>query len=202
MVTVPFVGDTNPVVRQIDDKNWETVDPLTYEGTIDRFTVPKGMRTDFASVPRAFVRFLPRYGRYTRAAIIHEYLWRYRIADTEEPVSRRDADGLFRRVMRELDVPFSRRWIMGAAVAMGSLVKPDGRDGWLRDAPLVLLVTIVALPFVLPPALFVVVALCAFFVLEWLLVVPLKVGRAVKATVTRKAPRKEVAVPTFDWNAA
>ena len=202
MVTVPFIGDPKPVLRQVDEKNWETVETLTYQGTIDRFVVPKGMRTDFASVPRAFVWFLPRYGRYTRAAILHDYLWRHRAGDSEQPVSRRDADGLFRRVMRELEVPFLRRWIMWGAVRWAALMKSDGRAGWLRDAPRVALVTIVALPFVLPPALLVLVALGAFFLLELMLVVSLKVGRAFKAAVTKKEPRKEIVVPRFDWNTA
>ena len=202
MVTVPFIGDPKPVLRQVDEKNWETVETLTYQGTIDRFVVPKGMRTDFASVPRAFVWFLPRYGRYTRAAILHDYLWRHRVGDSEQPVSRRDADGLFRRVMRELEVPFLRRWIMWGAVRWAALMKSDGRAGWLRDAPRVALVTIVALPFVLPPALLVLVALGAFFLLELMLVVSLKVGRAFKAAVTKKEPRKEIVVPRFDWNTA
>ena len=202
MVTVPFIGDPKPVLRQVDEKNWETVETLTYQGTIDRFVVPKGMRTDFASVPRAFVWFLPRYGRYTRAAILHDYLWRHRVGDSEQPVSRRDADGLFRRVMRELEVPLLRRWIMWGAVRWAALMKSDGRVGWLRDAPRVALVTIVALPFVLPPALLVLVALGAFFLLELMLVVSLKVGRAFKAAVTKKEPRKEIVVPRFDWNTA
>ena len=202
MVTVPFIGDPKPVLRQVDEKNWETVETLTYQGTIDRFVVPKGMRTDFASVPRAFVWFLPRYGRYTRAAILHDYLWRHRVGDSEQPVSRRDADGLFRRVMRELEVPLLRRWIMWGAVRWAALMKSDGRAGWLRDAPRVALVTIVALPFVLPPALLVLVALGAFFLLELMLVVSLKVGRAFKAAVTKKEPRKEIVVPRFDWNTA
>jgi hypothetical protein len=202
MVTVPFIGDANPVVRQLSDRDWETVETLTYEGQTDTFVVPKGMRTDFASVPRAFVWFLPRYGRYTRAAILHDYLWQHRVGDPEQPVRRRDADGLFRRVMRELDVPFLRRWIMWGAVRWAALMKPDGRVGWLHDGPLVLLVTIVALPFVLLPALLVLVALGAFFLLELLLVLPLKAGRALKAAVTKREPTKEVPVPTFEWNAA
>lgn len=201
-ISLPFVGDSNPVVKQVGDRDWVVVKPLTYRGTVDEFIVPAGMRTDFASVPRAFVWFLPRYGRYTRAAILHDYLWRFRVTDPTQPVSRRDADGLFRRVMRELDVPFLRRWIMWAAVRWAALTKPDGRRGWLRDAPQVLLVTAVALPLVLPPALLVLVGLGAFFVLELLLVPPLKAGRAAKRTLTKEEPRKDVSVPTFDWSAS
>lgn len=199
-ISLPFVGDSDPLVRQIGDRDWEVAKALTYRGIDEEFVVPAGMETDFASVPRAFVWFLPRYGRYTKAAILHDYLWRFRVGSQTEPVSRRDADGLFRRVMRELDVPFLRRWIMWAAVRWAALTKRDGRRGWLRDAPQVFLVTAVALPFVLPPALVVLVGLGAFFVLELLLVLPLKAGRALKRLLTKREPRKEVSVPTFDWN--
>ena len=162
--------------------------------------VPTGMRTDFASVPRAFVWFLPRYGRYTKAAILHDYLWRHRVADGTGGVSRRDADGLFRRVMRELDVPFLRRWIMWAAVRWAALTKPDGREQWLLDAPRVLLVTLVALPFVLPPAILVLLGLAGFYLAELIAAGALTIGRAVKRSLTKEESRKEVPMPSFDWS--
>jgi Protein of unknown function (DUF1353) len=197
---VPFLGDADPLVRQVDEREWEVVEPLTYRGSTDEFTVPAGMPTDFASVPRVFVWFLPRYGRYTKAAILHDYLWRFRVGDPDAPVSRRDADGLFRRVMRELGVPFLRRWIMWTAVRWAALTKPDGRRGWWKDAPRVLLVTIVALPFALPPALVVLLGLAGFYVLEMLALVPLAIGRTFRRRVTKQEPRKEISVPTFEWS--
>lgn len=42
------------------------------------------------------------------AAIVHDLLWR-EYARTGR-ISYHDADGMFRRAMRELDVPFLRRW--------------------------------------------------------------------------------------------
>jgi hypothetical protein len=196
---MPFVGDAAPLVKQVGERDWEVVEPLVYRGATDEFTVPAGMPTDFASVPRVFVWFLPRYGRYTKAAILHDYLWRFRIDDPEAPVSRRDADGLFRRVMRELGVPFLRRWIMWTAVRWAALTKPDGRRGWWKDAPRVLLVTVVALPFALPPALVVLVGLAGFYLLEMLALVPLAIGRIFRRTVTKQEPRKEISMPTFEW---
>ena len=196
---MPFVGDASPLVRQVSERDWRVEEPLTYRGNEEEFVVPAGMETDFASVPRPFVWFLPTYGRYTKAAILHDYLWRQRVGSPTAPVSRRDADGLFRRVMRELDVPFLRRWIMWTAVRWAALTKEDGRPGWLRDAPKVLLVTIVALPFVLPPAILVMLGLAAFYILELLLVLPLKLGRATRAAVTKQEPRKEVSIPQLEW---
>ena len=71
-----FVPGAAVVVEQVDDENWLTRAVLRYAGRDDVLTVPECSPTDFASVPRVFVWFLPRYGRYTKAAILHDYLWR------------------------------------------------------------------------------------------------------------------------------
>ncbi|MGH9251857.1 MAG: DUF1353 domain-containing protein, partial [Acidimicrobiales bacterium] len=63
---MPFVGVADVVVKQRDDKNWRTQRELSYEGKTQSWTVPRETDTDFASVPRVFVWFLPRYGRYTK----------------------------------------------------------------------------------------------------------------------------------------
>src|SRR5437588_995298 len=128
---MPFVGGENVVVRQVGDSNWALVEPLVYRGNRETFTAPPGFETQFASVPRALVWLIPRYGRYTKAAILHDFLWRTGV------VPRVDANGLFRRVMRELGVPVVRRWIMWAAVGLRSVVKDPGgelRPGWRHVA--------------------------------------------------------------------
>ena len=63
-----FLTGSTVGVRQLDDKFWVTLQPLVYQGKIQRFVIPRGHRTDFASAPRPFVWFLPRYGRYTPVA--------------------------------------------------------------------------------------------------------------------------------------
>lgn len=182
-------------MEQVDDTNWKVREGFSYTGKSETFPIEVGAKTDFASVPRIFVWFLPRYGRYTLAAILHDYLWRQRAA--AGAMNYIDADGLFRRAMRELEVPFLRRWIMWAAVRWGALFKPGGRRGWWREAPRVLLVTLVASPFVLPPAVVVGVALAAFYMLEALFWLPLKVLEAVRAPDRTDA--KQVNPPTFEW---
>ena len=37
--------------------------------------VPQGFETDFASVPRFFWRVVPPWGRYSPAAVVHDYLY-------------------------------------------------------------------------------------------------------------------------------
>jgi hypothetical protein len=109
-----------------------------------------------------------------------------------------DADGTFRRAMRELRVPFLRRWMMWAAVRWGALTKPGGWRGWWRESWRVLLITAVALPILLPPAVVVAVALAVFYVLEAVVWVALKVAEVVRRAVGRPS-HKQVNPPTFDW---
>jgi len=187
-----FLTGSTIDVRQLDDKYWMTLKPLVYQGGTQRFVVPEGHRTDFASVPRPFVWFLPRYGRYTKAAVLHDYLW-----STAVPaglLTRADADGIFRRAMRELEVPFLRRWIMWAAVRWGALAKADGRRGWLADSWLVVLYTALALPIVAPAAAVILLTLPVFALVELLVWLPLMTNRRIRAA--RGQPAKQVNPPS------
>lgn len=197
---MPFPKDAVVVVKQVDDKNWELREMLRYRANREVFEVPVGQGTDFASVPRAFIWFLPRYGAYTMAAILHDYLWRVRAATGK--MRWIEADGVFRKAMRELRVPFLRRWIMWSAVRWAALFKPGGRSGWIREAPRVLLMTLVAAPFVIVPGVVIVLALAAFFLLELLVWVPIQLGAVGKARLRKGARRKEVILPRLDLSTA
>ncbi|CAL9377309.1 DUF1353 domain-containing protein [Streptomyces sp. enrichment culture] len=154
---MPFV-DGNIAVKQIDAETWELLEEVAYRGREDTFTVPVGFRTDFASVPTVFVWLIPRYGVYTKAAIVHDYLCR------EAPVSRAEADGVFRRALRELGVSLLRRWIMWAAVRAGGRLSGTG----VGELLLWLLVTVPAVAFLAVPAVVLTVWLALFWVLEWI----------------------------------
>ncbi|OMQ14558.1 hypothetical protein A7K94_0215800, partial [Modestobacter sp. VKM Ac-2676] len=94
---MPF--DPPPLtVRRVEDQCWEVVEPLVYRGRRDVFVVPAGFGTDFASVPRVAVWLFPRFGRYTLAAVLHDWLVTEGLGTGL--VGPRDADGLFRRVLR------------------------------------------------------------------------------------------------------
>ncbi len=185
-----FSEDSKVDVEEIDetDVNWKLLKELKYTGKTDLFVTELPMDTDFASVPKVFVWFLPRYGRYTKAAILHDYLWRKAVP--EGRITRLQADALFRRAMRDLHVAFLRRWIMWAAVRWGALTKPDARKDWWKESWRVVLVTLVALPIVLPPAVLIVIALLLFYLLELLFWVPLRIAHAIR-------PRKNVNLPRF-----
>jgi hypothetical protein len=160
---MPFIKGDLTVTRYSDDK-WKLASALTYQGERDKFTVPAGYITDFATVPRIVVWLIPRFGRYTPAAILHDWL----LTDGMETglVSSRDIDGLFRRVMRELDVPFVLRWLMWTGVRWGALFNSERRQGWHRDAPMVLCVSLLAAPIVLPPAILIGLSLLLVHLIE------------------------------------
>jgi hypothetical protein len=160
---MPFEAG-NVVVRRLDDEFWAVEEPLAYRGRRDRFTVPAGFRTDFASVPRVVVWLIPRFGRYTAAAILHD--WLVTAGIESGTVTARQADGLFRRVMREQGVPVVRRWLMWAGVRWGALTDADRRGGWAASAPGVLAISVVAAPVVVPPALLIAAALLVYGLVE------------------------------------
>jgi hypothetical protein len=159
---VPF--DSPLVVRRASDQLWEVLEPIVYHGRRDTFVVPAGFLTDFASVPRVVVWLIPRFGRYTPAAVLHD--WLVTTGLTTGVVSSRDADGLFRRVLRELGVPPVRRWLMWVGVRWGALVSPLRRPGWWPDAPRVLALSVLAAPLVVPPAAVIAGALAVYAVVE------------------------------------
>ena len=159
---MPF--DSVLVVRRTSDQLWEVVEPLVYRGRRDTFVVPDGFLTDFASVPRVVVWLIPRFGRYTPAAVLHD--WLVTAGLITGVVSSRDADGLFRRVLQELGVPPVRRWLMWCGVRWGALVAPLRRPGWWPDAPRVLVLSVLAAPVVVPPVAVITGALAVYAVVE------------------------------------
>lgn len=97
---------------------WRLLDPLVYEGNTDRWVVPAGFVTDFASIPWWARWALSPTGKHNRAAVLHDFLYRIAVGlipSTTDPaqttdglpawLSRIDADRIFLRVLRELDVP-------------------------------------------------------------------------------------------------
>lgn len=159
---MPFLHNEGLVIEQTGAEHWRLIASLTYEGRSQMFLVPPGFLTDAATVPRVVSWLFPRHGIYTRAAVLHDWL----ITDGRDQVSSRDADAIFRRVLRELEVPFLRRWLMWAGVRWGALGNPGRRAEWRKDAPLVLLISLLALPVLVLPVAFVGLALVIVHVLE------------------------------------
>lgn len=157
---VPFTTDL--VVRERDDGQSVLVEDLRYTGKREEFVVAEGFVTNFASIPRPFWWLAAPYGKHAKAAVLHDHLWRQANAGEFD---RSDADGIFRRALRELDVPFLRRGLMWAAVRVAGLVTSH-RGSWdLRQVLQVVMFFVVGL-VVLVGGLAVVGFLIVFYALE------------------------------------
>lgn len=94
-----------------DGRCWETRSVVRFQcdnGVV--VEVPVGEITDFASIPRAFWRLFPPHGKYSPAAIVHDYLYR------TGTVSRKRADAVFHEAMLAKHVPKWQAWTMWSAV--------------------------------------------------------------------------------------
>jgi Protein of unknown function (DUF1353) len=153
---MPFDASTPLQVQEIDERWWHVLADLKYHGKLQDFVVPAGTRTDFASVPRLFTWLVPSAGKYTKAAVLHDYL-----CDTGV-VPRNDADGVFRRAMRELGVPTVRRYLMWGAVRLAGRLE----GAKLGDVVGIVLLALLVLPVAVPIALAVLVVLLALSAVE------------------------------------
>jgi hypothetical protein len=87
--------------------------PLIIEGPHYKFIVPAGFETDYASVPRPLWSIFPPSGKYSRAAVLHDYLYRF------SKLSRKRCDDIFLECMDALGVPYFKRYAMYWGVRMG-----------------------------------------------------------------------------------
>lgn len=95
-----------------------TLAPLTYSSAgSDLVSVPADFPTDLATVPHLLTWYVPRYGLYTKAAIIHDHQ-----CQVLRPERRFFGDRIFREGLAELQVPWARRWIMWAAVTWATIL--------------------------------------------------------------------------------
>lgn len=93
-----------------DYKHWILRKKFSYhvghKNSNDIIEVPVGFITDFASIPRIFWNIAPKWGRYGKSAIIHDYLY-----CTHER-SRKEADDIFYEAMLVSKVPKWKAKIM------------------------------------------------------------------------------------------
>lgn len=192
---MPFTGDV--VVRELPDADgsrWRLVEPLSYAGRDEEFEVPAGFTTDFASVPQALTWLVPRYGRYTKAAILHDFLWQ---RCREGRFAWADADGILRRAMRELDVPFLRRWLMWGAVRLAGVVTRSPSSLWTQGAAALaalVVVTVLGAAYVAVPLAVVVAFTLVFAAAESLVWVVLQVASR-RAATDKKVNRPRLMLP-------
>ena len=80
-----------------DGRRWKLVFSFQYhigsKYSRDYVQVPVGFITDFASIPWIFSTFLPYWGKYGKAAVIHDYLY------FRQDTTRKEADDIFYEAM-------------------------------------------------------------------------------------------------------
>jgi hypothetical protein len=98
------------VVKSVGPTTWQLVENFYfYFNETDKdvgVVVPEGFVTDFASVPRALWSIFPPIGLYTKAAVIHDYLYQY---GHEFDRDRKFCDEIFLEAMKALGVSASVR---------------------------------------------------------------------------------------------
>ena len=105
-----------------DGRTWWLDRALTYVRDGMTIKVPRGFETDYASVPRAFYALFPPWDTYGPAAVVHDWLY------WSQPVSRAEADGIFREAMGVLEVPAWKRQTLYLAV------RAFGQEAWDSNA--------------------------------------------------------------------
>lgn len=81
-----------------------------------KFVVPEAFVTDFASVPRLFQRVLPQRGRYSPAAVAHDWLY------WSGTLSKKDADLVLLDLAKRLGVGWVDRQMLYQGVRIGGFV--------------------------------------------------------------------------------
>ena len=75
--------------------------------------VPVGYETDLASLPRFMWWLFPPHGKYSKAAIVHDYVYSNALG------TKKQADKIFYEAMGVLGVPKWKRILMYWAVRVG-----------------------------------------------------------------------------------
>lgn len=114
-------------VRHDVGEDWRLLEPLVFEGARDFFVIRKEFRTDFASIPRPVRWLFDTTGPNSEPGVLHDALWREsKRTDAVPRIDPWDADGLFRRALRETGATALTRGLMwlavrAAAVAAGRM---------------------------------------------------------------------------------
>ncbi|MGQ0433086.1 MAG: DUF1353 domain-containing protein [Microthrixaceae bacterium] len=164
-------------VRHEIGEEWRLLDPLVFEGRDDYFVMRKGFKTDFASIPRPVRWLFDTAGTNSEPGVLHDAVWREsKRSDGMTPrVDPWDADGLFRRALRESGATAISRALMWIAVRAAAIAA--GRFG--RSGPSLPVkvgqvtgMTAVGVVSVGAPTAVAVVGRIFYWLVEWIVAVP------------------------------
>jgi len=119
-----------------DQTTWLLTRPFRYQilDTNLVIDVPAGFVTDFASIPRPLWTLASPHGFFSRASIIHDFLY------WDQRCTREQADRIMLIAMQESAVGFAERQAIYAGVRAGGQSSWDGNataraEGMLRTVP-------------------------------------------------------------------
>ncbi len=92
-------------------QKFEYYSELPLPGYETMIYIPAGFRTDFATIPRFLWGILPPYGRYGKAAVIHDFL-----CTAPHRFDYKMAADIFLEAMEVLGVPRWKRKLMASSV--------------------------------------------------------------------------------------
>lgn len=146
-------------VENLDACNWVITEDFVWVGSKgDQFTVKKGEKTDFATVPWWTQSIIPRTGTWTKAAVIHDKMCNllneyYRLCkeydrliaqgvdpdELIEPIRSKfnsiDTDAIFRKNARDEGTDPIRSELLWFGVRCGALANPARRENWHKTFP-------------------------------------------------------------------
>ena len=148
-------------LHKVPGGQYELREPFEYVDPHGKsYIVPRSgkLGTDLASIPAFASWLIPKDGRHTQAALLHDAMIvdaaKGEVPDYIGPPVKDDeeADRIFREGMQASGVPFVRRWMIWTAVAMRSLWMSRGpwhKVRLLVSVPLFAIFGLFALPDVL-----------------------------------------------------
>lgn len=146
-------------VESIDSKNWLILEDFCWRGSKgDVFTVSRGEKTDFATVPWWTQAITPRTGTWTKAAVLHDKMCNllnefHRLIEEREKLiaggvhpnnleiifpptfTSNDTDAIFRKNAREEGTGFVRSELLWMGVRFGAVASAARRGGFSRTTP-------------------------------------------------------------------
>lgn len=116
-------------LTQLDQKQWRLWRVITdfkyVTNSGNTIVVPAGFKTDGATIPKILWTWLPAWGKYSRAAVVHDYLCRRIEEGTPHSTSptRKEADDIFFEAMTDCEVSLFVKRVMYTAVRLFSIYK-------------------------------------------------------------------------------
>jgi len=104
------------IVKKIAANRWEVYEDYVYhvgnKNSKDIIRIPKGAKTDFASIPQFLWGVFPPHTKIAGASVIHDYLYQKQgwvPRSRKAPRSRRECDKIFLEAMGVLKMPWWKK---------------------------------------------------------------------------------------------